>query len=154
MSSCDPRALPCLDRRAFLANTGLLAVAAALTASCGDGDIGNTVAGPIATGTDLVVVKTGDYASLGAVGGIALLNGTQRPVAVVRDGQASYRAFSLICPHQGTTVNVLNGTSFRCPNHGATFAATGRWTGGEPTGNLTEYAVTLDAAAGTLSIRY
>jgi len=46
----------------------------------------------------------------------------------------------------------IQGSGFRCPNHGATFAATGAWTGGQKTTNLSELTVVYDAGAGTLQI--
>jgi len=73
------------------------------------------------------------------------------PVAVYRSAADTYRAYSLVCPHAGTTVNI-QGSGFRCPNHGATFAATGAWTGGQKTTNLSELTVVYDAGAGTLQI--
>ena len=46
--------------------------------------------------------------------------------------QNTFLALSLICPHQGTTVQIA-GAAFYCPGHGAMFAADGSWTGGQAT---------------------
>lgn len=137
----------CVNRRAFLAQGTLAAVGAVLLAACGDGSLGATT-GPVAVnGT----IRIADFAALSAVGGIARVTVDGSPAAVVRAATDTYRAFSLICPHKGTTVNIT-GNSFRCPNHGATFSAAGRWTGGERTSNLFEFTVTANALDGTLLI--
>ena len=63
----------------------------------------------------------------------------------------SFVALSRVCPHQGSIVNV-NGSGFLCPGHGATFTATGTWTGGQRTTNLHAYATSYDAASGVVTI--
>ena len=63
----------------------------------------------------------------------------------------SFVALSRVCPHQGSIVNV-NGSGFLCPGHGATFTATGTWTGGQRTSNLHAYATSYDAASGVVTI--
>lgn len=98
-----------------------------------------------------VVVNLSQYPALGTSGAIVQLSGTSTPIAVVKSANGSYRAFSLVCPHQGTTVGI-NGASFRCPNHGATFSSTGAWTGGEKTRSLFEFTVTTQSDAGTITI--
>ena len=127
----------------------MLAVGAVLSA-CGDGVIGsgvdNTLTGPVN-----LTVKVSDYAALGTVGGIVRLNGTSTPIAVVRSATATYLAFSMICPHQGTTIGITS-SGFKCPNHQATFNAAGTWTGGQRTSNLNQRAVVFDSTAGTLTI--
>lgn len=60
----------------------------------------------------------------GAVGSVGVLNFS--PVAVVRTGASSFVAFSLVCPHAGSIVQVINNSTFRCPNHGATWFGTGQ----------------------------
>jgi len=152
--SPDAALPPCMDRRDFLANSGLLAVAAVLAGACGDGQIGGTPTSPVA-GSDTVTVRPADYPSLASIGGIARLSGTTRPVALVRSSATAYRAFSMICTHEGTIINIVAGDrSFRCPNHGAEFSNTGQRTGGQQTTNLIELQTTADAAASTVTVRY
>ena len=148
MTLVTNRSLPCLDRRTFLAQSTVAALGTVLMAACGDGLLGSSPTGP---GTVRLTISVADYAALAVVGGIARLNGTGTPIAVVRSDAASYRAFSLVCPHAGTTVGI-NGASFRCPNHGAMFASTGAWTGGQRTSSLFEFTVVTDTANGTLTI--
>jgi Rieske Fe-S protein len=140
-------AIGSVNRRTFLAQGTLAAVGAVLVGACGDGSVGATT-GPVAASGS---IRLSDFAALGTVGGIARVTVSGSPVAVVRAAGETYRAFSLVCPHRGTTVNVT-GSSFRCPNHGATFSAAGTWTGGQRTSNLFEYTVTLNALDGTLAI--
>ena len=137
----------CVSRRTFIAGSALSAVATFLAACAGDESTTEpTTPPPVNTG-----IRLADYPALATVGGIARINGTATPIAVVRAATDSYRAFSLVCPHAGTTV-AIQGSGFRCPNHGATFSATGAWTGGQQTSGLREYSVTLNAAAGTITI--
>ena len=96
-------------------------------------------------------VTLANYAALGTVGGIAVISGAGTPIAVVRASATQYRAFSLICPHAGTTV-AISGAGFRCPNHGATFNGSGAWTGGERTTGLFEFTVASTTTAGTITI--
>lgn len=131
------------SRRDFLSTTSLAAMGAIL-AACGS----ESSTAPVNVN---LTVTPASFAALNAVGGIAQVSSTGTPVAVVRSGNASYRAFSMVCPHQGTTIGI-NSTGFRCPNHGATFNANGAWVGGEPTSGLRELTVTANTTAGTITI--
>jgi Rieske Fe-S protein len=142
-----PAAGPEIDRRAFLAQGTIAAVAAVLAVGCA----------AAATGTSHVneTIAVGDFPALSAVGGVARVDGgSGGPVAAVRTGQASFAAFSLVCPHYGCTVGVYNGSTppFQCPCHGAEFAGNGQWYGGQPTGNLRALTTAYDASTGTLTI--
>lgn len=140
-----PDSSPCggCTRRDFLAS-GTLAAVATLLAGCSASDSTSPFSGTFS-------VKLADYPALATVGGMAQVSSTGAPVAVVRSSTASYRAFSLRCPHEGATVQVSGGM-FRCPLHGATFNSSGSWTGGQPARALTEYKATLNAAGDTLTI--
>ncbi len=144
-----------LSRREFVARSTLAAVAAVLAGACGDGIIGAT--GPVGTpgngagGATVSTFRLSDLPALANVGGIAAANAGGAPIALVRTGATTVAAFSLACPHQGTTVTIV-GSGFRCPNHGATFTSAGTWSGGQQTGNLTSLGATLDVAAGTITV--
>ena len=141
-----------VDRRGFLTRAGAAVVAAMLTA-CGDGQIGG-VAGPGALGGAVdLVIDPAQFPALASVGGIARVDAPgsgSAPVAVVRSGPSSWMAFSMSCPHQGTTVNIATG-GFTCPNHGARFDAAGANTGGQATGPLHAFTV-VQRADGMLVI--
>jgi Rieske Fe-S protein len=137
-----------VSRRAFLGGT-MMAVAA-LLAACGDGQIG--AGNPLATDPGGgAVLPLADYPALAQVGGMVRVNTSSGAVAVVHVSQNVYAAFSLRCPHQGTTVNLASG-GFVCPNHNARFNAAGQWTGGQRTSNLASIPVAYDAAAATLTL--
>lgn len=150
----SPGAIGQVSRRDFVARSTLAAVAALLATACGDGIIGATFpglgsgGGTAATGATF---KLTDYPALANVGGIALASAGGQPIALVRSGATTVAALSLVCPHQGTTVNIA-ASGFKCPNHGATFDAAGTWTGGQQTGSLTSLGATLDAALGIITI--
>ena len=134
-----------IGRRTFLAQTAMLAAAAAL-AACGAGSdpTAPSLSGP-------TTIKVSDYPALATVGGIALVTVQSSPFAIVRTGTTTFVALSRICPHQGSTVN-QSGSGFLCPNHGAQFSANGTWVGGERTSSMRSYATTYDTSAGTLVI--
>jgi Phenylpropionate dioxygenase and related ring-hydroxylating dioxygenases, large terminal subunit len=135
-----------MDRRKFV-SLGAYAAAAAALAACAVSN-GSGITSPGSVGA---TVKVSDYAALASVGGVAIttLNGV--PVAIVRTASSTFITLSRICPHQGSTIGQISG-GFRCPNHLATFNATGTWTGGQQTSNMRSYTTTYDAAAGTLTI--
>jgi nitrite reductase/ring-hydroxylating ferredoxin subunit len=135
-----------LDRRGFIDRGLRVAVLSVLAGSC------TSIAGLDRTTLDAdMLVALSDYPALGSLGGVARINGASLPLALVHLGDGDYRAFSLVCPHAGTTVN-WKGSEFVCPNHGARFASDGHWTGGQPTSGLREFNATYDAAAGTVLI--
>ena len=140
-----------VDRRTFVEQGSLVVVAALLAEACGTGVWDAVAPATLSPGAG-VGVKVSNFPALNAVGGIARIdNGTGAPLAVVRTATAAYTAFSLSCPHQGTTVNVT-ATGFTCPNHGARFNASGVWAGGQVTGNLVSYTTKYDATTGILTI--
>ncbi|MBL0939931.1 MAG: Rieske 2Fe-2S domain-containing protein [Gemmatimonadaceae bacterium] len=103
-----------------------------------------------------LVVTIAAWPALANVGGVAgsVGNVAGTPVAVVRSGATSFAAFSMVCPHAGTTIGVVNGTSFRCPNHGALFDNQGILRPDSPqnTDNLTRRTVTYTPGAATLVV--
>lgn len=141
MSSCHS-----CSRREFVAASLVASVSAVLAACGGDGD-----GAPTAPGAVGLTVNLADFPALAVVGGIARVSTSGTPVAVVRSSASTYRAFSMVCPHQGTTINITS-TGFRCPNHGATFNANGAWIGGERTSGLVEFTVSSNPTAGTITI--
>lgn len=138
------RGEPVIDRLSFL-KYGAAAVAAAALAACGGGD----VTSPSTLSSTTISIASNP--TLATVGGVVTTTIDGAPVAIVRESTSSFSAFSLICPHQGSTVQAQT-TRFYCPGHGAMFDLTGRWIGGQPTSNLRSYPVTYDSTAGTVTI--
>ena len=162
------------SRRRFV-STALFASVGAFLVACGDGNIGGAT-GPVTCTAALtdddagdddggtgggcatpppaggLVVTLASFAALATDGGIARVDtGSTGPIAAVRVNATTYRAFSMACTHAGTTVNIVGG-GFSCPNHGAQFSSTGAVTRGPAATALLEYTVTLNAAAGTITI--
>ena len=140
-----------VDRRQFVARGAIAAVGALLVSACGGA--GSTTGPGSGSGSGGPLdVTVSSFPALANVGGIARVDSGQgTPVAAVRTSATTFSAFSLICPHFGCTVGIASG-SFACPCHGARFAANGRWTGGQPTGNLTSLTATFDATTDVLTI--
>lgn len=140
-----------LGRREFLGAAALTALALLETA-CGDGQIGGVGPAVDDAPSGALVVIVASFAALANVGGVARVDsGIGKPVALVRTGATTFTAFSLVCPHQGTTVNTLP-SGFLCPNHGARFSLTGQWQGGQVTSNLKTLVSTYNAAVGTVTV--
>jgi Rieske Fe-S protein len=132
------------DRRTFISQATLAAVAAALCACSGDAPTE-----PELTGSN--TIKVGDYPALATINGVAVTSLAGSPIAVVRTGTTSFLALSRICPHQGGTINIA-GSGFRCPRHGATFSRTGTWVSGQQTTNMRSFATSYNATTDLLTI--
>lgn len=137
--------LPCVTRRQFVIQ-GAVATVAIVLAGCG---LSND--GPMAPGSVNLTINIADYPALANVGGVAYVDASGNPLAVVRLSTTTFDALSRICPHQGGTINTSAG-GFTCPVHGARFDDTGAWAGGQPTSNLTTYPTTFDSGTGVLTI--
>ena len=136
-----------IGRRTFLAQSAILAAAAAL-AACGAGGSGD-ITGPTLNGSS--TIKVSDYPALANVGGVALVNISGNPFAIVRTDTTTFVALSRVCPHAGSIVNATS-TGVLCPNHGAQFSKNGTWVGGQRTSSLRSYPATYDSTAGTVTI--
>jgi Rieske Fe-S protein len=110
------------SRREFLSQAAMAAIAATLSA-CGGSDAPSEPGG-----VGEFTVRVADFPALSAVGSVARVR-TDPPVALARTA-TGFVAYSLVCTHAGTTVNINQNFTLRCPNHGAQFAFDGTWTGG------------------------
>jgi cytochrome b6-f complex iron-sulfur subunit len=135
---------PCVTRREFMIRGSLTGLAIML-AGCSAGD------GPTAPSSVNLTLNISDYPALASAGGVAYVDASGNPLAVVRLDANTFDALSRVCPHQGGTVN-SNGSGFTCPVHGARFSETGTWVGGQSTSNLTTYPTQFDASTGVLTI--
>lgn len=133
-----------IDRLTFLKQSAA-SIAALALAACGGSN-------PTAPGTlSATTLSLASNPALATVGGVVTIQIDGSPVAVVRESSSAFAAFSLICPHQGSTVQPQT-SQFYCPGHGATFNLAGQWTGGQRTSNLRSYPAVYDAAAGTVTV--
>jgi cytochrome b6-f complex iron-sulfur subunit len=136
--------LPCVTRREFMIRGSLTGIAIML-AGC---SIDN---GPTAPSSVNLTINISDYPALASAGGVAYVDASGNPLAVVRLDASTFDALSRVCPHQGGTVST-NGNGFTCPVHGARFSETGTWVGGQSTSNLTSYQTQFDSSTGVLTI--
>lgn len=139
----------CLNRRAFLAKSAAAAAALVVVEGCGDGQIGPTGA---QLGAGLTVRVT-DFPGLATVGTVVSISAER---ALVRTGDATFRALSKICTHEGCLTEIRNNR-FECPCHGSIFAADGSVVRG-PNGSsggisaLPKLSATFDSSAGTVTV--
>ena len=140
----------CLARRAFIGHVSLATLAVLLT-DCGDFEIGGEAPTAPSLSGDLTL-NLADLPALAAVGGTARVTGPGSvPMAVTRTTANTFVALSLVCPHAGSTLDLVSD-GFLCPNHGARFAADGHWVGGQVTSNMYTFPVIYDSVAATITI--
>jgi Rieske Fe-S protein len=84
-----------------------------------------------------------DIPALATIGGSTQIGTVKgKPVAVTRTGASTFVAFTLICPHQGVTVE-KDGDKWVCNAHGSQFEANGGLALGPATTGLPKVAVKL-----------
>ena len=143
-----------LGRRDFLKRTGitltsltLAGVMSELLASCA------SITGPSVThGTTTIdissLTKDGQYLQDTSV----QPNGT--PILVIRQNSSSYTALSMLCTHSGCQVNPPSSGTIYCGCHGSMFDLHGNVLRGPAGSPLTNYGVTLNASAKTITVTY
>ena len=144
MSDTNPRLSgPCaswISRRAFLADATTIAALTALFAACGDS--------PVEPPIGKVDVKVADFPGLATVNKLVLIDDKR---AAKRTGATAFAAFSRLCTHEGTPVD-LSGSGFICFNHGSEFDNNGQVTLGPATQPLPTLPTSYDLASDTLTI--
>ena len=130
----------CISRRAFLADAATIAALTTLFAACGDA--------PVAPPTGKVEVKVGDFPGLATMNQLVLVDDRR---AAKRTGTSSFVAWSRLCTHEGTPVDV-SGSGFVCPNHGSRFDNNGQVTLGPASQALATLVTSYDAATDMLTI--
>lgn len=133
-----------LSRRQFVQLTGSILIASmsastlmALFQGCYK-DSSNPVQPPPQGKT--FTIKLSEHPELAQVGGFKTFNVDSSPIIVFRTGQTTFTALSMICTHQGCTVNWVNSSQqFQCPCHGSKYDKNGRVIQGPATQNLQTY---------------
>jgi nitrite reductase/ring-hydroxylating ferredoxin subunit len=102
---------------------GIAACSTATTPSAGSG---STPTGSGSTGT--TGPSGGKSTALAAAadvpdGGGLIVESSGQPLVLTRSGD-TVKAYSAVCPHQGTTVGAPKSGTITCPNHGSQFSAT------------------------------
>ena len=144
--------LEAVSRRDFVSHATLAAVAAVLAGCGGGGGTTGPASQPLPPAVNgPLVITLGNFPELARIGGVARVS-SQPPIALARTS-AGIVAYSLACPHQGTTVDINANFTLRCPNHGAEFAFDGTFTGGaQQTSSLVRLIVTPDATGATVTL--
>lgn len=133
-----------MDRKEFLASAcALCGLGLAVSLLDGCNDSSNTSI-PANFTLDL---NNAANAALRNVGGYVIANAGNTIVIHTTTG---YKALSLICTHNGCTVNYRGTAGFNCPCHGGTFDANGNVTGGPPPSPLQSYNVTQSGSVLTI----
>jgi len=129
-----------MNRNEFLSQVGTgaatLLVPACLSTLSGCSDSGSVPAAP--ANVDFTIdISSG---ALSSNGGYLVKDG----IIIARTTSGGFLAVSAACTHQGTTIQYTGSSnSFRCPNHGATYNASGQVTLGPATRSLAHYNTTL-----------
>jgi len=93
------------------------------------------------TKSDFEILKTN---------GKALVSGD---VIIARTKTGDFIVVEKACTHQGTTIDfVSDNTTFKCPNHGSVFDATGSVSVGPAAKALKKYNTTFDASKNILKV--
>ena len=135
----------CVNRREFLARSGL-AAATVLATACGDGQIGPLTA-PLTGVTK--TIKVGDHPGLATTNQVVVVD---QEFAVKRTGPTSFTAMSMFCTHAGCLTD-LTGAQFFCPCHGSRFDLNGRVVSGPADRPHPTFTATYDPATDILTLR-
>ena len=117
-----------VTRRAVVAGTGVLAVAAAL-AACSSNENQGAAPPPEAPPPPAAPPEPAPTAPAGerlaSTGDIPVGGGTvfaSQKVVVTQPTPGTFEAFSAVCTHQGCTVNKVASGTIDCPCHGSKYA--------------------------------
>ena len=142
--------MPCnchLSRRDFVGTAASAAGLVVLTA-CGDGFF-SAPENRVVLETGPLVVKVADLAGLATVG--KLVKVPNRFIAVKRLDASTFEAYSMVCTHQGCTIDIV-GQEFHCPCHNSRFRDDGGVLQGPATQSLGKLTTSYDPATDELTI--
>ena len=138
-------------RREFCAGCGKAAALLALAASaaCGgspSGPSGNTQSLASVTSTvsgRTVTVPIGAGSALASTGAMAITQTSIGSFLLARTSATSLTALTAVCTHEGSTINLSDGSQFVCPNHGSTFTTSGAVVKGPANRSLQQFPATI-----------
>lgn len=132
-----------ISRRSLLTGVCALAVGAAVIPTAAASAATTSRSGRLS-------VRLSRVPALRTVGGAAAVGNLRGvPVGIARTGASTYRAFSLLCPHQGAVVS-RSSSGWRCLRHGSEFESDGDLVLGPATRSLAIIPVRL--RGGTLVV--
>jgi thiosulfate dehydrogenase [quinone] large subunit len=143
-----------VGRREFMKRTGIALGAATLAGTLGQIlESCASLTGPsVSHGTTTINISGLTTNGQFLVDGSVTPDGT--PILVIRQNATSYTALSMLCSHAGCQVSSPSGGVIYCPCHGSRFNLYGNVTAGPAPSGLTNYAVTLNAAANSITVTY
>ncbi|HRE56910.1 MAG TPA: Rieske 2Fe-2S domain-containing protein [Candidatus Kapabacteria bacterium] len=149
------------ERREFIK---VLSVAAASCTSTCLYACSESTSSPVTLTGKKIEVRLEDNPTLLTVGGSVRKTFSEvnngRPVLIVRTSQTSFRTMTMICTHQGSTINnpTNNVNKVICPNHGAQFSIAdgnfGKNIGGQSTADLQTFETTFNPTNSTIIIEF
>ena len=148
------------ERREFIK---ILSIAAASCASTCLYACSESTSSPVTLTGKKIEVRLEDNTTLLTVGGSVRKTFSEvnngRPVLIVRTSETSFRTMTMICTHQGTTINnPSDNKKVICPNHGAQFSIAdgnfGKNIGGQSTADLQTFETTFNPTNNTLTITF
>ncbi len=120
-------------------------------AACRDGATMPTDnANAVTVTRDEIVVRLNQLAALQTPNSMHVLG--EQQVAILRVGEADYRAFTNVCTHAGCGIYIFAGQRLRCQCHGSEFDVNGTNVAGPAPSPLRRYAVTFNSSARELRI--
>jgi Rieske Fe-S protein len=134
----------CVNRRDFLARTGLVALAA--VTACGDGVLSP---GSSPQTDEQLTITVADFPGLATVGALVKVGPT---FTAKRTGASTFDAFYMVCTHAGCLTSITNAQRFDCPCHGSRFDSNGDVITGPARQPLTQLAASYDPVTDTLTI--
>jgi Rieske Fe-S protein len=97
-----------------------------------------------------LTIKLKDISKVVAVGASAAIGEVKsRPVALLRTGASTFKAFSLLCPHQGVTV-IKQEDGWYCEAHESKFGVNGSLVNGPATRGLPSIPVRVSKGVITI----
>ena len=114
---------PSCSRRTFLLGTAAT-FAGAFLAACGKAPSAEVAATQVPVGSAVIVDK----------------------IIIAQPTEGQFVAYSTACPHQGSSITQVDGSTVKCPSHGSVFdIATGTPVSGPATTGMTTVPVTESA---------
>jgi len=99
----------------------------------------------------LALVKIDDHQELQRAGGSVLVKKTAAgDLLVVRSGETSYSAFSVVCPHLQCNVKVTSPTMIQCPCHKSGYSIDGTYISGPAKTGLRKFPTIVDGGVITV----
>ena len=143
-----------VGRREFLKRTGITLTGITLAGALGQIlESCSSLTGPaVSHGTTTISISSLNSNGQFLVDSSVSPDGT--PILVIRQSATTYTALSMLCTHTGCQVSSPSGGSIYCQCHGSRFNLNGQVLAGPAPSALTNYAVTLNASAKTITVTY